>query len=68
MRYTTKCKEKVNWPTIELAQKPNTDTYRARTFNVLLPLLEYLSTYAGIYTAIDIDIASPKFINADVEP
>ena len=30
--------------------------------------LSYHGTYAGIYTAIDIDIASPKFINADVEP
>ena len=30
--------------------------------------LSYHGRYAGIYTAIDIDIASPKFINIDIEP
>jgi hypothetical protein len=30
--------------------------------------LSYHGRYVGIYTAVDIDIASPKFINVDVEP
>jgi hypothetical protein len=30
--------------------------------------LSYHGRYAGIYTAIDIDISSPKFINIDIEP
>ena len=30
--------------------------------------LSYHGRYVGIYTAVDIDIASPKFINIDIEP